>query len=39
MADGKAVSKDILSKEGLSNDFDKKVFPINEKKYTVKRVY
>lgn len=31
IADGKAVSKDILLKEGLSNDFDKKVFTVNEK--------
>ncbi len=31
IADGKAVSKDILLKEGLSNDFDKKVFTANEK--------
>ncbi len=37
IADGKAVSKDILSKEGLSNDFDKKVFPINEKKVYSKK--
>lgn len=37
IADGKAVSKDILSKEGLSNDFDKKVLPINEKKIYSKK--
>ncbi|MBY6794879.1 putative selenate reductase subunit YgfK [Clostridium botulinum] len=37
MADGKAVSKDILSKEGLSNDFDKKVFPVNEEKVYSKK--
>ncbi len=37
MADGKAVSKDILLKEGLSNDFGKKVFSINEKKVYSKK--
>ncbi|AWI06196.1 putative selenate reductase subunit YgfK [Clostridium drakei] len=31
IADGKAVAKDILSKEGLNNDFEKKVIPIDEK--------
>lgn len=30
IADGKTVAKDILSKEGLNNDFDKKVIPIDE---------
>jgi putative selenate reductase len=31
IADGKAVAKDILSKEGLKSDFGKKVIPIDEK--------
>ncbi len=31
IADGKAVAKDILSKEGLKSDFEKKVIPIDEK--------
>jgi putative selenate reductase len=31
MADGKAVAKDILAKEGLSADFEKKALSINEK--------
>jgi putative selenate reductase len=31
IADGKAVAKDILAREGLSADFEKKVLPINEK--------
>ncbi|GAA0747069.1 putative selenate reductase subunit YgfK [Clostridium oceanicum] len=32
IADGKLVCKDILSKEGLSNDFEKKVLPVDEKR-------
>jgi len=31
IADGKAVAKDILEKEGLSADFEKKVLPMDEK--------
>lgn len=31
IADGKAVTKDILNKEGLSNDFDNKKLSVNEK--------
>ena len=31
IADGKAVAKDILQKEGLEADFEKKVFPVDEK--------
>lgn len=31
IADGKAVAKDILAKEGLSNDFEKKVLSVDEK--------
>jgi len=31
IADGKAVAKDILTKEGICSDFVKKVLPVNEK--------
>lgn len=31
IADGKAVAKDILHKEGLKADFEKKIFPVDEK--------
>lgn len=31
IADGKAVAKDILAKEGLSNDFEKKVLSVDQK--------
>lgn len=31
IADGKAVARDILHKEGLKADFEKKVYPVNEK--------
>lgn len=30
IADGKAVAKDILAREGLSTDFEKKALPVNE---------
>ncbi|MHB1393618.1 MAG: putative selenate reductase subunit YgfK [Clostridia bacterium] len=31
IADGKAVAKDILAREGLSADFEKRALPVNEK--------
>jgi putative selenate reductase len=37
IADGKAVAKDILTKEGLSTDFEKTILPMNEKALYAKK--